>query len=179
MNDVWRASFGGKRTLNASMALESRSVNQPSLKQLDPVCHKALRKVIFQPRHHKCSLAESQFVFSKRYGMVHSRDFTVYTREYATEQLRRRRMREGSVDEQHLELEDSTRYLSNILGSMRQQSPIPEHHFQTLFKYQGGLKDNSSNKHCFFITDEKPFLNPQPHDFRPVCYLLTSHAYYL
>lgn len=167
MNDAWRASFRGKRTFNASMALESRFVRPESQQQLDPVPSKALRRIIFQPRHHKCSLSEAQFVFSKRYGIVgwsDSRDLSTFTHDKSRPIRMRNR---GCVDEQHLPVDDCTRYLNDILASMHQKSLRPEYHFQTLFKSQANIKDKSC-QHCFFIT-EKPFVNPQPHDYRPVC----------
>ena len=172
MNDAWRASFEGKRTFNASVALESQSVAPQSRQhQLDPVPSKALRKVIFQPRHHKCSLSEPQFVFSKKYSIVCLPDWS----PTADMSRRIRLSNRGSVDEQHLEVDDCIQYLNDILACMHQKSVKPVHHFQTLFKSRADFKDKTC-RHCFFIS-ENPFFNPRPHDFRPVCKIM--HAQYL
>ena len=164
MNEIGKVSFEGKRLFVATTSLQSRAVTPLSLPPPDLV-PKALRGVIFQPRHHKCSLSEQQLVYSKRYGMVgwsQPRDPSTYRyNEHLVWAKERGTSR--SLDRSSL-----LTYKDELLEHVLQQSPASKHGFRTLFKPLGSRDGLQAVARHRLNIAQRPFRNPKPHDFRPV-----------
>ena len=167
MNEIGKVSFEGKRIFVAMTSLQSRAETPPSLPPSDPV-PKALRGVIFQPRHHKCSLSEQQLVYSKRYGIVgwsQPKDPSTY--RYAHSVWAKERGTSRSLDRSSLLV-----YKDELLEHVLQQLPATKHVFRTWFKPLGSCDGLQAVARYRLNITQGPFRNPKPHDFR----LVSTHS---